>query len=39
MEGSVYTKWVESSGVQVCVWRGSVGCVCGGVCAEKVSGD
>ena len=22
-----------------CVWRGSVGCVCGGVCEEKVSGD
>ena len=25
-----------------CVWRGSVGCVCGGVCVvygEKVSGD
>ena len=32
MEGSVYTKWVESSGVQVRVER-ECRCVCGGVCA------
>ena len=35
MEGSVYTKWVESSGVQVCVERECRVCVRRGVCGES----